>query len=95
MSVLVDGDAKGVFEISATIQSALDRDAQSETFINLLRVTGIAGIHQDEFTSWIRAWNGEDQVVEFGRASGRLSASELRPSLNLAPGPRRSVDDPA
>jgi hypothetical protein len=92
--VLVDGDAKGVFEINATIESALDHPAQAETFIKLLRATDIAGNHQDEFIGWLQAWKGEDTNITFGRASGRLFASDLHPSLRIAPGPRRSVDDP-
>jgi hypothetical protein len=92
--VLVDGDAKGVFEINATIESALDHRAQAETLIKLLRATDIAGNHQDEFIGWLQAWNGQDTDITFGWASGRLFASDLHPSLRISPGLRRSVDDP-
>jgi hypothetical protein len=92
--VLVDGDAKGVFEINATIESMLDHQAQAETFIKLLRATEITGDHQDEFIGWLQAWDGQDSAITFGRASGRLFASDLHPSLRISPGPRRSVDDP-
>jgi hypothetical protein len=80
--------------VLATIESALDHRAQAETFIKLLRATGIAGDHQDEFIGWLQGWNGQDTDVTFGRASGRLFASDLHPSLRISPGPRRSVDDP-
>jgi hypothetical protein len=93
--VLVDGDVDGVFEFTATILSASDRHAQSETFVSLLRTTGIAGNHEDEFVHWLQDWDGKDGTIEFGRANGRLFAEDVQPTLNVRPGPRRFIGDPA
>jgi hypothetical protein len=93
--VLVDGDANGVFEFTATILSQGDRHAQSETFVSLLRSTGVAGSHEGDFVKWLQAWDGKDATVEFDRASGRLFAEDINPTLNLTPGPRRFIGDPA
>lgn len=93
-TVLVDGDAQGVFVVTTTITRRIPRQDQVKAFLDLLRVTHVSGDHEAEFGQWLEAWDGSDRNVEFGRAGGRLFGGDTPATFEIRPGPRRSVANP-
>ncbi len=91
--VVMDGDERGVFEVSAGIDNSAGRLAQIRAWNQWLRMTGLTGSHETEILSWLETWDGGDIATRAGAVTAEIINLSSQTILRVSPGPRRQVDD--
>jgi hypothetical protein len=99
LSATLDGDAEGVFGIVAQLPAGSDKEVVAGAFGDLVDTTTALASVSGGIRTWLEARDGPASygeyglIAEFGTARVMLQADDTWITLNISPGPRRSVDD--
>jgi hypothetical protein len=99
LQTTLDGDAEGVFGILAALPAGTDKEVIAGAFGDLVDATTALASVSGRIRSWLEAQDGPASygefglIAEFGTARVMLRVDDPWITLNISPGPRRSVDD--
>jgi len=93
-TAVLDGDDKGVFDITAQVPAGTSRETAVAAFVDLVDATTAVAAVRGAVRSWAEAWDGSQESAEFGITWVMLEADATWVTLVIWPGPRRSVGDP-
>jgi hypothetical protein len=68
LTVVVDGDAAGIFEIVAQVPGATDPATASRVFADLVAAMPPLAPSGNEIRAWVQRWDGRSQSLEAGAA---------------------------
>ena len=93
LTIVVDGDDAGVFEIVAQVPGGTDPALAGQVFTDLIAATPPLAANRDEIRAWLQAWRGRPQSLDAGTAHLQIEQDPTWITLAISPGPRHSVSD--
>jgi hypothetical protein len=94
VTVLVDGDEKGVFALTVLVPGSTDRAAAVTAVSELVAMVPPLDPIVDEASAWLSSWPGGRRATTIGSARLVLDGDSTWTNLTVFPGPRHSVGDP-
>ena len=92
--VLVDGDEKGVFDLTALVPASAGTATAREVFVDVVDIVPAFAEIRPASGSWLRQWTGAADHLAVGRGFLSVDQSPTSILLSAFPGPRRAVGDP-